>query len=283
MMAAAMRLRVIGSSPSVQRPGRACSCYLLRTRDATLLLDMGSGALGNLHAAIDYPSIDGILITHMHADHFLDLIPLRYGLKYGPLLRDGPMPLWLPPGGEKTLRQLCSAFASEGSADFLDEVFVVREYNATEPLEINDVRLTFRPTRHYIDTYSIRAECGNASVVYSGDTAPCDELVKHAEGCSLFLCESTLGLGMEEGLRGHLSAEEAGEMAQRAGAHRLVLTHYGSTYAPDELEEAAQNLFAGRVSMADDGVELSIEGVSSAVSARASDRRRNPRLRGVET
>jgi ribonuclease BN (tRNA processing enzyme) len=276
-MAAAIRMRVIGSSPSVQRPGRACSCYLLRTRDSSVLFDLGSGALGNLHAAIDYPQLDAVIISHMHADHFLDLIPLRYGLKYGPLLRDGRMPVYLPPGGEAMLRKLTSAFASEGPDDFLDEVMSIHEYDPAEPLEINDLRLTFRQTRHYIDTYSIRAEHGKASVVYSGDTAPCDSVVEHAANCSLFICEATLGLGREKGMRGHSSAEEAGEMAQRAGVHRLVLTHYGSTYAPDELEEAAQSAFSGRCSMADDGIELSVEGSSSGVSSRASDRRRMPR------
>jgi ribonuclease BN (tRNA processing enzyme) len=175
------------------------------------------------------------------------------------------------------LRKLTSAFASEGPDDFLDEVLDIHEYDPSRPLEINDLRLTFRQTRHYIDTYAIRAEHGSASVVYSGDTAPCDAVVEHAANCSLFLCEATLGLGREEGMRGHSSAEEAGEMAQRAGVHRLVLTHYGSTYAPDELEEAAQSAFSGRCSMADDGIELSVEGSTSGVSARASDRRRLPR------
>jgi len=258
MMAAAIRMRVVGSSPSVQRPGRACSCYLLRTRDAAVLLDLGSGALGNLHLAIDYPQIDAVIVSHMHADHFLDVIPLRYGLKYGPLLRESRMPLWLPPEGSTMLRTLCSAFAPESDADFLDEVYEVREYDPSQPMEINDLRLTFRKTRHYIDTYAVRAERGNASIVYSADTAPCDAVVEHAKDCSLFLCEATLGLGNEDGQRGHLSAEEAGQMAARAGVKRLILTHYSSTYAADELVEAAQSSFDGRISIADDGVELSL-------------------------
>lgn len=253
-----MRLRVVGSSPSVPRPGRACSCYLLRTREATILFDLGSGALAKLETAIDYPQLDAIVISHMHADHFLDLIPLRYGLVYGPLLRDERMPLWLPPRGTACLRALCSAFAPEGKGDFIDEVFVVREYGLTQPVEINDIRLTFAPTRHYIDTYAVRAERGSAAFVYSGDTAPCDAVVEHARDCALFLCEATLGLGAEEGVRGHSSAEEAGAMARRAGAHRLMLTHYSSTYASEELIEAAQTVYDGRVSMADDGVELSL-------------------------
>src|SRR5215469_11647841 len=164
-MAASMRVRVVGSSASVPRPGRACSCHLIRTREANVLMDIGSGALANLREVMDYPDLDAIIISHMHADHFLDLIPLRYGLKYGPLLRDGRMPVYLPPGGEAMLRAFCSAFASEGPNDFLDEVFLIKEYDPAQPLEINDVRLSFRQTRHYIDTYSIRAEHGQASIV----------------------------------------------------------------------------------------------------------------------
>ncbi|HVA34347.1 MAG TPA: MBL fold metallo-hydrolase [Candidatus Baltobacteraceae bacterium] len=258
-MAPAIRLRIVGSSPSVQRPGRVCSSYLLRTREASVLVDLGSGALGNLHLAIDYPQLDAVVITHMHADHFLDLIPLRYALKYGPLLRDLRLPLWLPPGGSKMLRTICNAFAPEGTSDFLDEVFEVREFDPSRQLDIGDLKLTFCKTRHYIDTYAVRAERDHSSVVYSSDTAPCDEVVELARNCSLFLCEATLGLGTENGCdRGHLSAEEAGDMAQRAGAHRLVLTHYSSTYAHDELMEAAVSRFKGRISIADDGVELSV-------------------------
>jgi len=219
---------------------------------------MGSGSLGNLHTAIDYPQLDAVVISHMHADHFLDVIPLRYGLKYGPLLRDGRMPLWLPPGGSRVLRAIAAAFAGEGPADFLDEVFEVNEYDPAAPLEVNDLRLTFAQTRHYIETYAVRAERENASIVYSADTAPCESVVELARGCSLFLCEATIGLGVDEGVRGHLTAEEAGRMAAEARAHRLVLTHYGTTYAPEELVEAAQTAFEGRVSIADDGVELSL-------------------------
>lgn len=257
-MAATIRMRVVGSSPSVQRPGRACSSYLLRSRDAAVLLDIGSGALGNLHLAIDYPQLDAVIVSHMHADHFLDLIPLRYGLKYGPLLRDGRMPLLLPPGGSRILRAIAGAFSNEGPNDFLDEVFEVSEYDPSQPLEINDMRLTFCRTRHYIDTFAVRAERGSSSIVYSSDTAPCDEVADLAHDCSLFLCEATIGLGEEQGQRGHLTAEEAGQMAARAGSHRLILTHYSSTYAADELVEAAQSAFKGRVSIADDGVELSL-------------------------
>lgn len=258
-MAASMRVRVVGSSSSVPRPGRACSCQMVRTREAKIVIDFGSGALSNLREAIDYPDLDAIVITHMHADHFLDLIPLRYGLKYGPLLRDDRMPLWLPPGGDAQLRALTATFARDDSADFLDEVYDVREYDPKGELHVGNITLTFAKTIHYIDAYAVRAERDGATVVYSSDTAPCEAVEKLARGCSLFLCEASLGLASETGpSRGHLSAVEAGQMAQNAGAHRLVLTHYGTEYAPGELADAARCVYHGPTAAADDGTELAV-------------------------
>jgi ribonuclease BN (tRNA processing enzyme) len=258
-MAASMRVRVVGSSASVPRPGRACSCHLIRTREANVLLDMGSGALANLREVMDYPDVDAIIITHMHADHFIDLIPLRYGLKYGPLLRDGRMPLWLPPGGEEQLRAMAETFQSEGPNDFLDEVFEVQEYAPDGELYIGNLSVTFAKTIHYIDAYAVRVERDGASVCYSSDTAPCERVEELARGCNVFLCESALGLAVEKGpMRGHMSAIEAGEMAQRAGARRLVLTHYGTEFAPDELVDAARSVYHGPCAIADDGLEVTI-------------------------
>jgi ribonuclease BN (tRNA processing enzyme) len=208
---------------------------------------------------MDYPDLDAIVITHMHADHFLDLIPLRYGLKYGPLLRDARMPLWLPPGGEVQLRALADTFQSEGPNDFLDEVFDVREYDPKGELFVGNLAISFAKTIHYIDAYAVRVERDGASVCYSSDTAPCKRVEALAHGCNLFLCEAALGLAVETGpVRGHLSAVEAGEMAQRAGARRMVLTHYGTEFAPGELEDAARSVYHGPCAIADDGTELTV-------------------------
>ena len=258
MSPALLRLRVVGSSPSVPRPDRACSCHLLRTRRTSVLFDLGTGGLSKLRDHMDYTDIDAVVISHMHADHFIDLVPLRYGLKYGPLTRADRLPVWLPPGGEEMLRALCATFAKESDHDFLDEVYDIHEYDPAGHLEIGDLTLTFAKTVHYIDCYAMRAETRGASVCYSADTAPSEAVEELARGCSLFLCEAALGLSTEEGMRGHLSAIEAGEMAQRAGARRLLLTHYGTDYAPGELEDAAETIFTGPCAVADDGTELTV-------------------------
>ena len=236
------------------RPGGASSCYLVQAENAAVLLDIGSGAVGKLQLAIEYPRIDAIVISHMHADHFFDLVPLRYALKYGQNLPGNALQLWLPPGGAKALEALRRAVAVDAPHDFFDSLFAIREYDPATPLEIRNLRLTFCRTRHYVEAYAVRAQCNGSSLTYSADTAPCEELIEHARESSLFLCEAGLGLGTEAGERGHSSAYEAGEMAQRAGVRRLMLTHYPAGDAPAVLVAAAKRSFGGPVSVAEDGV-----------------------------
>jgi ribonuclease BN (tRNA processing enzyme) len=240
------------------RPGGACSSYLIRTHDAAVLLDLGPGAYGKLQLVIDYPHVDAIVISHMHSDHFFDLVPFRYALKYGRLRRDRRLPLWLPPGGVDALETLRRAVAVDVSVDFFDGVFDVREYDPGRVLHVNDMRLRFAATRHYVEAYAIRAETDATSLTYSADTAPCEAVVELARETSLFLCETALGLHSEKGERGHSSAQEAGAMACEARAGRLVLTHYSAEYSTMALVEAAQREFSGTIEAADDGMEVRI-------------------------
>lgn len=255
-MSGALHLTVVGSSPATPRPSGACSSYLLRTAGATVLLDIGSGALGKLRETIDYTRLDGVVVSHMHADHFFDLVPLRQGLKYETASRRKRIPLWLPPNGTAALDALRHAVSPDAVDDFFDEVFAVEEYDPAQPLRVGDLELTFRRTHHYIEGYAVRAACDGESFVYSSDTAPCDAVVELARTSPFFLCEAALGLGSENGIRGHSSAWEAGEMAACAGVERLVLTHYSALWEPSALIEAARRSFSGPVALATDGMEL---------------------------
>lgn len=222
------------------------------------MFDLGSGAFANLRQLVDYNRLDAVVITHMHADHFLDLIPLRYALKYGSVRRHGKLDLLLPPSGEKMLRRLVGAFAPEGDGtDFLDEVFSLRAYDDQRAVEIKDLRLTFSRAVHFIEAYSIRAQVNSTSVTYSADTAPCDPLVNLARGTNLLLCESTLGPSDGEAEpRGHCSAREAAVMGHQSGAASLILTHYGSGIPPETLAEEARLHFKGDCGVADDFLQM---------------------------
>jgi len=206
---------------------------------------------------MDYANLDAIVVSHMHPDHFFDLVPLRYGLKYGAKPAER-MPLWLPPGGRATLEALRRVIGRDDDADFFEAVFAIGEYDPAEPLPIGGVRLSFCATRHFVDAFAIRADHDGSAFTYSADTAPSDAVAQHARGSALFLCETSLGLGTEEEPRGHLSASEAGAMASRANAQRLLLTHYPATAAPEALVAAAQKTFSGPIECAVDGRESAI-------------------------
>ena len=89
----------------------------------------------------------------------------------------------------------------------------------------------FRVPHYTLETYAFRVENSSRVLAYSGDSAPCAELVEAARDADLFVCEATLLRGELDGSpRGHLSADEAIEAFQASGAKRLLLTH-----RPDEL------------------------------------------------
>lgn len=251
----------MGSSCSIPRPGRACSSYLLEGANRAVLADLGSGAFANLRRYREPESLDAIVISHMHADHFIDVVPMRYALKYGDRSNDRRVPIYLPPGGEATLRALVGAFARETGDDFLGEVFDIRTYDPRAVLALGELAVRFAPTSHYITTFALRFESGATSFVYSADTAPDEGVVKLATAADAFLCESTLSVaGEAERPRGHSSAREAGAMAARAGAARLLLTHYPASADVRELEASARAGFAGPVHVVDDGFRLALGG-----------------------
>jgi ribonuclease BN (tRNA processing enzyme) len=219
-----------------------------------VVVDLGSGALGNLYRHRNAESIDAVVISHMHADHFLDIIPLRYAMKYGPRAHDKKIALWLPKGGEEMLRQIVAAFEPESPSDFLSEVFDVGTYDAADGLHVGEMRVKFGATAHYIPTFAVRCEAGGRSLTYSADTAPSESVIRLAHECDLFLCEATLRSGESESApRGHSSAREAGEMAQSAGVAKLLLTHYPAELSPEHLRAEASGAFAGDVAVVDDG------------------------------
>jgi ribonuclease BN (tRNA processing enzyme) len=238
----------------VPRIDRACSAYLIEDGAFAFALDFGTGAFANIRRYVDYDKLDAVVISHMHADHFLDLIPLRYAIRYGSKRRPNRLPVWMPPGGIDMLRSMTSVFTGEGKGDFLDEAFELREFDPAAALPIGAGRLRFAPTTHFITSFAIRYERNGTSITYSADTAPDARVVELARGTDLFLCEATLLADEEEngGIRGHSSAKEAGQMAADAGVARLVLTHYSQDATADDLVDGARSIYKGEIAVADD-------------------------------
>ena len=89
-----MRITVLGKSPSWQDAGGACSGYLIESGETTVLLDCGNGVFGKLRERVDYVDVDAVVLSHLHADHFLDLVPFSYALTYSPKQQPVPVHTW---------------------------------------------------------------------------------------------------------------------------------------------------------------------------------------------
>ncbi|HZG35219.1 MAG TPA: MBL fold metallo-hydrolase [Gaiellaceae bacterium] len=233
-----MQLRIVGSSPAWPNPGGACSGHLV---DGRLLLDCGPGVLAKLREREPWPAVDAIAITHLHLDHWGDLVPWVWGSLYGPG-RELPRPrLLMPPGSVDTLRPLLGKLGTER---MLERVFDVQEYEPGSAIDVAGLRLTALPVIHYeLEAYGFRVDGDGRALAYSGDTAPCRPLVELARGADLFLCEATLDDPNEGDRRGHLTIDEAQDAHEQAGSRRLLLTHRPSERAvPDGFELAHDGL-----------------------------------------
>ena len=233
-----MRLTIVGCSPAWPNPGGAQSGYLVEG-SGRVLLDCGPGVLPRLRMQEAWPRVDAIVITHFHLDHWGDLVPWTFGSMFGPG-RDVPPPqLWLPPGGKEELGLFGEMLGFAGMFDAFD----LREYVEGESFEADGLTITPVRVPHYqLQTYALRVTDGKATLAYSGDSAPSPELADVGRHADLFLCEATLRESREggDGLRGHLSAEEAIAAFEESGARRLVIIHRPEELSlPDGIERAA--------------------------------------------
>jgi ribonuclease BN (tRNA processing enzyme) len=238
-----MRLTVLGKSPSWQDAGGACSGYLIEDGETCVLLDCGNGVFAKMRHVRDYTRIDGVVISHLHADHFLDLVPFSYALTYAPRQQPVPVDRWpgtasparprliAPRGARDTFRRVVGAWGNE---DLIENAFDLCEYEPSDCPEVGSLRFRFQTVPHFTETFAIAVESRNGGgwLVFGADSRPTEELVQFAHGCDLLLVEATLPRPERTGERGHLTPREAGQHGRDAGAKRLVLTHIS-----DELDE----------------------------------------------
>jgi ribonuclease BN (tRNA processing enzyme) len=242
--------------------GAPCSSYVVRGRSALILLDCGPGALEQLWDRGLAERLDAIVISHMHMDHMLDLLPFSGEVTQMALRGRRPerrLPaLYLPRGGgPDVLTKLSSAVGSDFAR--FREAFELHEYDERDTVEIGDLRVTFAPTAHAQPCYAPRVSDGLATFVYGADGAYSERLISHAAGADLLLLEATyLDAGPELAKNGHMNGEQAAEVARRAGARRLLLTHVGPwpERNAENLRRAGER-FAGEVELVEQGAVYS--------------------------
>ncbi|MBN3930308.1 MBL fold metallo-hydrolase [Streptomyces verrucosisporus] len=251
-----MKLTVVGCSGSFPSAESACSSYLVEADGYRLLLDMGNGALGELQRHCGLYDLDAIVLSHLHADHCIDMCAYfvaRYYRHEGG--RCEAIPVYGPAGTEQ---RLTTAYADTPSEKSMSEVFDFRDLAPRSTFRLGPLTVTANRVRHPVETYGFRVEHEGRTLVYSGDTGPCDALCGLARGADLFLCEASFTDGKEDIPELHLNGRQAGECAQRADARRLVLTHIPPWTDPRHNLRDAQAAFSGPVEMARPGAVYEI-------------------------
>ena len=259
-----MRVTVLGKSPSWQDAGGACSGYLITAGDDALLLDCGNGVFSKLRLHRDYVDVDAVLISHLHADHFLDLVPYAYALTYAPRQQPVPVERWpgtddparphlhLPEGGTGTLRRIVGSW---GPDDLIDNAFRIAEYDARSTVRVGELEARFHPVPHFTETFAVNltAASGGGRLTFGADCRPGPEIVEAARDTDLLIVEATLPRPERTGERGHLTPFEAGEHAKRAGAKRVVLTHISDELDAGWAREQGSEGFGAPVEIATEG------------------------------
>ncbi len=247
-----MRLTVIGCSGSYPGPDSAASCYLVEAdagegserRTWRILLDLGNGALGQLHRYVDPLTVDAVLVSHLHPDHCLDLCGYYVLRKYHPGGPPPRIPVYGPVGVGDRLARAYDLPLDPG----MREEFDFREYDG--PIEIGPFTVLPVPVEHPVPAFGLRVAADGVVLGYSGDTAPCAGFDEVAAGTQLLLAEASFRDGDVNPPGIHLTGRDAGEAATRGGAGRLVLTHIPPWFDKAGMLAEAEQVYSGPVELA---------------------------------
>lgn len=211
-----LSVTVLGSSGTYAGPDNACSGFLVRSATTTVMLDAGPGTFSNLHRHVDPSSIDAIVISHSHPDHWLDLPVLRNALKY--VLRVSGVPVYSTAETLGMADRICS--------DGIGTTLVPHVVTDGSEITIGDLAFRCSRTDHPVETLGMRVDHGGRSLGYSADTGPGWSFAELGGGpLDLALSEATYVEGSDDATPVHMSARQSGELARVAKVQRLVVTH----------------------------------------------------------
>lgn len=248
-----MRLTVLGSAASHAGEGQACAGHLVEGGGASVLFDCGNGVLANAYRVTDPYELDAVFVTHNHPDHYVDLYSMQAMLRYAPSGPISSMPLYMPMGLFARMQELLS---ERGAAEFR-EAFAFEPLQHGVPVVIGGMRVTPHLVDHTEPTFALVADADGSRLVYTSDTSPGQRADSAAAGADLLLAEATLPEAFA-GMSPHMTSREAGALAQRSGASRLVLVHVWPTNDRTTMLEEARAVFGGDVTVANelDGFEI---------------------------
>ena len=247
-----MEITVLGCGAAFPRAGGACSGFLVASGDTNVWVDAGNGTFSNLQRHVSYRDVDALVITHGHADHIADVMPMMYALGFDPEREPTSVPVYAPFDIEPTLEGPLGG----KSREMFKTVFEFRQIN--RGFEVGPVHFEAFRTKHPAESFGIRVTDDGRAAVYTSDTAVFPELAQHCRAAALLICEATYTDRIEAEQGVHMWAREAGRLAAEAGVERLVLTHVWATLDPDDAVREAAEEFDGPVEAAIEGAKYKV-------------------------
>lgn len=251
-----MDLVVLGAHGTWPNPGGATSGFLVRHDGFSLWMDLGTGTLANLQRHAGLFDVGAVLVSHSHPDHVTDLYAYLFARIFSP---EPPprIPLLVAPRVVERFKPLLS---DETAEIRLPEAFDVDEVRPGEERRLGPFTVRTAPMRHTVPTIGVRVEAGGRAVAYTADTGPADEAVELARGADLLVAEASWQEDGQARPPIHLTAREAGEIAARAGAARLVLSHLRPYLDWNRSLEEAAGAFDGEVLLGREDLVLDVGG-----------------------
>lgn len=251
-----MKLTVLGSGTIFSGPERKTSSYLVRGSTSDLLIDCGFCALKQLQKVFDPLKIHNFFLTHLHLDHCLDLAAIiaykREALYWKASTDKSQLNVFGPKGLKEFYSYLKSAFPLISDVSFRIELKVLEN----SELKLFGFRVKSKPVRHRVNALAYRIEEDGKSIVVSGDTGYCEEIIEISENADLLVLECSMPSEMERDY--HLTPKQCGLIASKAKPKTLLLSHfYPAVEKTNILREVKEN-FNGKILLANDLMELRV-------------------------
>jgi ribonuclease BN (tRNA processing enzyme) len=232
----------MGAGPAyTDRRGATGAAYLVEEGETRLLLDLGQGSFPRIFERLDPAELDAVVISHLHPDHFIDLVPLRHYLRF----EHSPARRMRVLGPRELGERLDVLHAQDG---FAAEVFDLETLGETTR-RIGTCTLRSGLVTHTDESYGFRLATDDhgPGLVYSGDCGEADDLLPLLRPDDALLVEVSFGPGPAQPGAQHLDGPEVGRIAARADVGRVLLTHLQMGHDPDETIASVQRAYAGPV------------------------------------
>ncbi len=254
-----MRVTILGSGTCVPSLERSSCAVLVEVGESKVLLDSGAGTMRRLlEAQTTIFDLTHIIYSHFHPDHTAELVPLLFATKYPDgHRRKTPLSICGGTGLNNFFSGLKSVYGQW--IELAPGLLKIIEADITRPdiLRFRDFTVNTIPVKHNPESIAIRiTDVRGASVIYSGDTDYCENIITIAEGANLLICEAAVP--DDQKVAGHLTPAIAGEIASQAGVGKLVLTHFYPECDQIDMRKECRKTFNGPLSLAHDLMKLEI-------------------------